>query len=67
MTQKREERHPKYNEFLIACCSSFSKAEYLLRTHPELLEMKDAVGETPLHPLSIEDRCEAVEFLIKCG
>jgi ankyrin repeat protein len=64
---KPEERHPKYGEFLYACCASTSKAEYLLRTHPELLEIRDGVGETPLHYLAIEDRCEAVSFLIKCG
>lgn len=64
---KHEERHPKYNEFLCACCASQSKAEYLLRTHPELLETKQGTDETPLHWLAIENWCEAVEFLIRCG
>lgn len=64
---QKQERHPKYNEFLVACCSSFSRAEYLLRRYPELLETKEGVGETPLHYLAIENRCEAVEFLIQKG
>jgi ankyrin repeat protein len=62
-----EERHPKYNEFLCACCASHSKAEYLLRTHPELLNAGTGSDETPLHWLAIENWCEPVEFLIGCG
>jgi ankyrin repeat protein len=62
-----EERYPQYSEFLVACCDSHSKAEYLLRTHPELLEARTSIGETILHYLVVEDQEEAVKFLIRHG
>lgn len=62
------ERHPKWNEFVIACCESQSKADYLLRGHPELLEARTGhTGETPLHYLAVESCLEAVAFLVERG
>lgn len=61
-------QHPKWDEFVSACRESVSKAEYLLRGHPELLEAKRSHNkETPLHWLAVENYLEAVAFLIGQG
>jgi ankyrin repeat protein len=66
--QMKAKQHPKWNEFVTACCHSESKAEYLLRCHPELLEARTAyTGETALQYLVIENCLTAVKFLVRLG
>lgn len=39
----------------------------MLSAHPELLELKTRIGETPLHHVAIEHRCDLVQSLLELG
>ena len=42
-------------------------ARKLVKDHPEVLELRNGIGETALHYLAVENYAEAVQLLIELG
>lgn len=57
----------RWSVFLDALCNEPDEAVRLFKAEPSLLELRGFNGETPLHYLSVEGHCHAVELLLKLG
>ena len=57
----------KFNKFILSIVSDLSSASKLLTEEPDLLHVKNGIGETVLHYLAVEDQLEMVRWLYKEG
>jgi ankyrin repeat protein len=65
--RSRSSENEEFNSVLRAILRSQDEAARLLKRYPERLEARDAIGETPLHWLAVENRLDALAFLAKRG
>jgi ankyrin repeat protein len=59
--------NPLFNQLVDAAVLDQPAAEQLLGEHPELIHLRNRLGETALHFLAVEDYAEGVAFLVRHG
>jgi ankyrin repeat protein len=57
----------KFNKFITALVNDLAIAEELLREEPDLIYVKNGIGETVLHYLAVENELELVRWLHNKG
>jgi ankyrin repeat protein len=68
MAERSDEQCARlYSDFLAAVVQGEASADRMLREHPWLLEHPDALGETALHYLAVENYRHAVRYLLSRG
>ena len=59
--------HPLYVKLMEFAISKPKLAKKLVAEHPEVLTLRNSIGETALHYLAVENYAEAVQLLIELG
>src|SRR5258706_15449938 len=64
---KKGKWHPLYKKLTEFAVCRPKLARKLVKDHPEVLNLRNSLGETALHYLAVENRADAVQLLIDLG